>query len=286
MNCEAIERVVTQDFLGRLRCVGIQHEACRIQTPFYDPDGDPIELRVRFEDELAVIDDLGQVAGALFSMEQDAETAPGFLLVKSLAHAHGVALDFDEGLLLVRCPKKELAGRFLNFLSVILSIQTSLPHLRTQKRERQSLGPRLGKSFGRILADLRVLSDVRRHSKVPGKTVEDWIVEYLYRARSAQYNVLISTVDLDVANPIRKAEHAITMALDLRGAYERDKIRVLYDTHRRNSDTAQAADLIKENEDLGYQAYNFRHAAEIGTLKNLVLQELSPADSQWQRAFR
>ena len=81
---------------------------CLIRLPFWDNYGDPIEIGVSTDGTSVTIDDAGKVAGLLFSLGQHTQDTPAYKLVRNLERAHGLEVDFNEGLLKVSVPDQDL----------------------------------------------------------------------------------------------------------------------------------------------------------------------------------
>ena len=80
------------------RVTSLDSGECLVRLPFWDGEGDPIELTVAVEGGRAVINDTGSIAGLLFSLGQDHQGTPAFKLLENLAKAHNLEINFDDGL--------------------------------------------------------------------------------------------------------------------------------------------------------------------------------------------
>ena len=101
-----------------------------LRLPFFDNDGDPIELFVHTNENSAVINDGGAVAGLLFSLGQHHDDSPAFALLKDIAGAHRLAIDFDEGLISLTVDQKDLYQAITEMAKAVITIQTTAPFLR------------------------------------------------------------------------------------------------------------------------------------------------------------
>lgn len=114
--------------IGLIRTNGYEH---LVQMPFYDSTGDPIRVTMHVEEDNTVrMDDAGAVAGLLFSLGQDGEHTPAFKLVTDLARAHGLEIDFDEGLLTVSAEPDQITETLVGLTKVVITILTAAPHMR------------------------------------------------------------------------------------------------------------------------------------------------------------
>lgn len=286
MNNEITKEALTSHF-GKELGLSSVNGSWRISTPFYDPEGSPITIRITAEPDGFVLDDMGQISGLLFSMGQESTSSPSYAFVSSLAQAHDVEVNLDNGTLVAHSSPQvqELNQRLFELISVLITIQCSLPHLPARRKKAESLGPRLATRAAGLFHRWKILKQMQRRVRVSGLAVESWHVDYSYRAGPSGLEVFMATVDLDVVDPLPKAEHVIAMALDVRGAHEKAKVRVLYDRHGKNSSTAQAAHLIQGNSDLGYETYDFASQHDITSLRQGILQELTPAEQSWRNVF-
>ena len=113
---------------------------CLIRLPFWDNVGDPIEISVSTDGVRATIDDAGAIAGILFSLGQHTQDTPAFKLLMNLERAHGLEVDFNEGLLKVSVPDKDLYYGVAELTKIVLALHTVTPHIRVAPRRMKSLG--------------------------------------------------------------------------------------------------------------------------------------------------
>ena len=247
-----------------------------VQLPFLDYMGEPMEIFATPKDSGFLVDDLGHTAGLLYQLGQHSEEAQGHLLIKNLAEAYHVSMDYNRGLLSTEVPSISSLA-ILDFVKVILSSNTVLPEMQRQ-RKRSPTGKRLGPRLARDIHQLRLPQYVERHAEVEGKH-ETWIVDYRYRIRRADEgkDVLIVAVDLGRRDPKLKAEHVLTLALDVLQKDQGRDLRVVYDVDGRNGAVQRAANLISDyQERVGYRAFNYSDPKHRREMTSLTLQELSP----------
>lgn len=250
-----------------------------VRTPLFDLDGEAIEIALEEVGGRLVADDGGRVAGLLFELDQHHTESAGYKVVDGMARAYGMHMDFEEGF--IRLPlEDESAGQGAWMMAqFIAALCQTVPHMRLERKERATLGPRLRRRVRRTMRELNVLSLVEQRHEVPGMRKESWVIDFFYRPVSRlvgePYDVVINTVDLDVVDPIPKAEHVLTLAIDVKQRNPASAIRILYDTHSRNSDAEEAAALIRGyGEDLKYETFDYRNSDESGRFSSLLEQEL------------
>ncbi len=252
-----------------------------LQTPFLDLDGEFILLAIHEQDGRVLLDDGGRLSSLLFELDQEAGGSPGFKLVQSLTSAHGMTLDFASGTVKRSVEEDSLPQDIWLMAQVIASICQVLPHLDVPQKGHASLGPRLRRRVRATLKDMQVLNFVEQRRRVSGKRVDDWTVDFYYKPPAAPYHVVVNTVDLDVADAIAKAEHVITLALDVMAGDPESSVRVIYDRHAKNSKSEEAAGLIEEYTRLGYHAFDYQSRTQYSEFTSLIQQELHPAAPGW-----
>jgi hypothetical protein len=255
-----------------------------VRLPFSDSMGEPIEIFVATTPSGALsLDDLGHTAGMLLQFGQHGEEATGHLLVKSLADANGINMDYDQGILSQMLPSVVDPLTTLNFMKVLICTQTAIPALQQRRRLRR-VGKRLGARLAGEIRQLRLPEHVERGALVSGKN-ETWTVDYRYVCRTQEEasDVILVTVDFGYREPRERAAHVLTLAYDVLALPRRPKLRVVYDVDGNGSaeSARRAANLVVDyQERIGYRAYNYDDPEQRADLKALTLQELSPILSQ------
>ncbi len=254
-----------------------ENGAYRIIIPFTDYMKDTVEIYASLKDELVHLDDMGHTAGLLFSLGQHAEGTPAHQLVKNLSRAYNIKVDYDRGILSQKIPTTDMSS-MLDFVKVVISLQTALPELRQYKvtRTRRS---RLATRIAKDVQQLSMPTYVERQVEVTGKHLK-WIVNYRYTQREPEdVDILLIAADLGLRAPRIKAEHVLTMALDLMELDHKHDLRVVYETNGSiNGSPARAAGQLIEDSQyhLNYKAYNYGDLNKKGEWMNLTLQELLP----------
>ena len=149
---------------------------CLVRLPFWDGEGDPVELTVAISSGQATIDDAGSVAGLLFSLGQDDQATPAFKLLDDLQRTHRFEIDFDDGLIRVSVPENHLYDGIAEMAKVVLAMHTVVPHIRVSPRRVGSYGPRLRSKITRRYRQLKILDMVERSYPLAGATHTDWPV--------------------------------------------------------------------------------------------------------------
>ncbi len=93
-------------------------------------------------------------------------------------------------------------------------------------------------------------------------------------------DILVVAVDLGLKEPRTKAEHVLTMALDLWDPNNGKKdLRIVYETNgsSNGSSARAAAALIEDSQErLHYKAFNYGDLQKKGEWMSLTFQELLP----------
>jgi hypothetical protein len=252
----------------------------KVVLPFSDYAGDPVEILVDLHDNCVSVNDLGHVAGILFTLDQHTEHTPAHQLVKNLAETYHITMDYDQGVLRQDIDIQNGTEDIFNFFKVLIALQTVIPELRQQKKKgigRSRLAVRLGKEIKPLKLPHH---SIQKQVEIPGKHL-NWVINYKYPLKRGEdwIDVLVVATDLGFKDPLAKAEHVITLATDLSELNGRKDLRIVYEVQDNEiySDAWRAAGLIEGSKDkLNYKVYNFANQKQHGDLLSLTVQELLP----------
>lgn len=277
MSKEDIVSLLQSSLTGKTEVIPL-NGAYKIIFPFTDYMNDTVEIYASLEDDLIHLSDMGHTAGLLFSLGQHAEDTPAHQLVKNLSRAYNINVNYDRGILSQNIPVTDDMSGMLDFVKVVLSLQTAIPELR-QYKVTKSRRSRLATRLAKDVQQLSMPTYVERQVEVSGKHLK-WVINYKYAQRKPEdVDILLVAADLGLRDPRIKVEHVLTMALDLMELDYRYDLRVVYETNgSRNDSPAQAAaQLIEDSQPrLNYKAYNYGDLNKKGEWMNLTLQELLP----------
>ncbi len=133
MDYQQLEESIQGELSDWTKVIPLDSGECLVRLPFWDGDGDPIELTVAVELGHATIDDAGSIAGLLFSLGQDDQDAPAFRLLEDLKRTHGLEIDFDEGLVRVSVEESNLYDGIAEMTKVVLAMHTVAPLIAIQQ---------------------------------------------------------------------------------------------------------------------------------------------------------
>ena len=250
-----------------------------LTLPFRDYMGDPIEILVQPNHKEIIVEDLGHSAGLLFSLGLHSEGNPAHELIRNLSESYHIFIDYDNGILRQQSSPDVFGSEILEFIKVLISVQTVLPELQRRRRGGRG-GRRLVAKLGEIIRQLRLPVEVQRQVEVEGKH-ETWQLDYKYVHNHSPktIDVLILATDLHVKEPRKSAEHALTLAVDVLAIKDSRELRVVYDVDGDgNSNAAKRAALLIDDyqRQVGYRAYNFANLEDKTRLMTQIVQELSP----------
>ena len=278
MNQKDIHKLIVSQ-IGRNLAIIPSNGGFKVTLPFQDYMGEPIEMLVVLSRDQVIVEDLGHSAGLLFSLGLQSEENPAHQLIKNLSDSYRIVMDYDTGVLRQQLSPDVFGSEILEFIKVLISVQTVIPELQRRRREGR-VGRRLVTRLGEAVKQLRLPIKVQRQVNVEGKH-ETWQVDYKYVRNHGpeMVNVLILATDLNVKEPRKSAEHALTLAVDVLAIKEKRELRVVYDVDGNGSSAAtqRAAMLIDDYQrQVGYRAYNFGSLEDKTQLIAQIVQELTP----------
>ena len=278
MNQKDIHELIVSQ-IGRNLTIIPLNGGFKVTLPFKDYMGEPIEMLVVPNSDKVIVEDLGHSAGLLFSLGLQSEENAAHQLIKNLSYSYHIVMDYDSGVLRQQLSPDVFGSQILDFIKVLISVQTVIPELQRRKREGR-VGRRLATILGEAVKQLRLPVEVQRQVTVEGKH-ETWQVDYKYMRNHGPegVDIIILATDLNVKEPRKSAEHALTLAVDVLAIEEKRELRIVYDFDGNGSSAAaqRAAMLIADYQrQIGYRAYNFGSLEDKTQLMAQIVQELSP----------
>ena len=280
MDCNALEETIRSGFSEWTKVYTLKSGECLVRLPFWDGAGDPIELSVAVKDGCATIDDAGSVAGLLFSLGQNVEGTPGFRLLEHLRHAHGLELDFDQGLLKLSVAEDRLYDGVAEMTKVILALHTAVPHMPVSPRRERSFGPRLKSKIVRRYRDMKILDMVERSYLLDGATVSGWPVDFRWSIGSNgnRHAVNVVAADLAVAQPLEKAHKIAALSVDtqMQDRGRIDQLRVVFESQAENTQAEEATEFLRfHSKKLEYHVFDLGERTEFDDFFSTSLQEIT-----------
>ena len=202
-------------------------EVYQVILPLWEPSGDVVAVYVsNSSDGHLVIDDGGHISGLLFGAGPSGPTKQDRNLLKRLLLDSGMAQDPDTGMVSIETAEEDLRYWLIEFGRVIALVPALIPKT-----------PPRGSNTGSIRVRGRTAHEVRNRlihagfsnaihppRKVRGVSERMHTVDLSYAARHSpielgvaglKKTVHVMAVDLDVANPLQKADKSIAVANDL-----------------------------------------------------------------------
>lgn len=278
MNQEDIRKLILSQISENLAVIP-SNGGFKVTLPFQDYMGDPIEMLVMPTADQVMVEDLGHSAGLLFSLGLQSEENPAHQLIKNLSDSYHIVMDYDSGVLRQQLSPDVFGSGILEFIKVLISVQTVIPELQRRRRGGR-VGRRLATRLGEVVKQLRLPVEVQRQVDVEGKH-ETWQVDYKYMRNHGPetVDIFILATDLNVKEPRKSAEHTLTLAVDVLAIEDKRELRVVYDIDGNGSSAAaqRAAMIIDDYQRrVGYRAYNFASLEDKAQLMAQIVQELSP----------
>ncbi len=262
-------------------------ESCVITLPFKDSMGDRFIIRIRENNNEFVIDDGGLIENTLFTIRETTGDRRAKHLVDGINSSFGARYNSDEGVIEIRSEYSKIKENILHFGKLLLTADTMLTQTvseekKEEKPHRQSLGPRASQRLRKSIHPLIKEGLINYRYSVDGLTIPDWLVDFVYKPRLKPLSescelIVIITVDLAVIDPIMKSTYAFSRAWDIKKAHEAYDIRVAYDTHGQNNNSAYAAKFLSENQlyTKAYQSINMSETKDYAELLERINSETS-----------
>jgi hypothetical protein len=259
-QCEELKEQVQKFLANGVTSRPIRDSGCLLRMPFRDSDGDPIRIAVYHTGDSIVFNDVGAIAGNLYTLGQHTQDTPAFKLLRSLERAYGLQLDFDNGRVTLTVSKEEMYDALIDFSKVVLTMVTAIPHIRVRPHRLKPLGQRLKAKIKTRYKEANILDLVEHDYYLSGETVESWPIDFHWWIKRDGHTeqVYVVAVDLDVIEALGKAAKITTLALDAKRSPTYDKLRIILDSHGENSNASIATSLLKtHSKKLQYDVYDF-----------------------------
>ena len=293
MNCEKTLELIRTKFREGTQLRKFTDNECLIRLPFWDNYGDPIEISVSTDGVRTTIDDAGTIAGLFFSLGQHTQDTPAFKLLRNLERAHGLEVDFNEGLLRVSVPDQDLYEGIAEFTKVVLALHTVTPHIRTAPRRMKPMGGRRLRSRIREEYQSRgIIELIEPDFEVAGITIPYWHADFHWSVatagENAQANVYVVATDLNVAEPLQRAQRITAFSMDTRMLNPSDGIRVVMEASENNVQATEAARFLRyHTKNLPYRVFDFDNEPERSKFLDIAAEEiLGDAGAAWRDIWK
>ena len=280
MSCRWLEESIGRGFSEWSKVRSLDSGECLVRLPFWDGEGDPIELTVAVEEGRAAINDTGSIAGILFSLGQDHQGTPAFKLLEDLAKAHNLEINFDDGLVELSIPEADIYAGIAEMAKVVLTMKTVVPHIRQSRRRQRSFGPRLRTKVARQYRNLEVFDLIQKSYQLDGATVSGWPIDFRWSVghNGSSYAVDVVTADLSVSEPFAKAQKIVSLSLDTRQLHQprNGRLRVVTESQTDNDQAIEALDFLRfHSSELDYHVFDLREHDESAEFYNSSVMEIT-----------
>lgn len=250
---EQLKREVGKQFhfyMDEISNVGV------LTLPFKDSSGDNFIIRLSENNRHFKLDDGGTTKSSLFLITETVGGVRPSRIIDSLTRSFNAHFNESEGLIELTSEYDDIIPKLLHFTKMLITLDTMLLEIAVEEKEKEkekphrvSLGPRASQKLWTPLKPLIKGEKVMRRFEIDGLTIPDWIVDFAYEPTVPHTAplpdmVLLITVDLAVLDPITKAAHAYSRAIDIKAAHDNYGIRIAFDRHGQDSTSLHAANFL------------------------------------------
>lgn len=286
-DCTKFKDELIRFLESRIDTLPINDERCAISTPFFDDVGDPIYVAIYEEGDSLRIEDTGTIAGHLFTLGQHTLNTPAFKLLRDIAEAYGLTLDFDRGTVTTEASIENAIERVMDLTKAIITMVTATPFIRVPPHRVKPIGQRLRTRIRRAYKDEKILNLVEDEYQLPGASGVPWPIDFHWWIEPDQNHirhVYVVAADFNVQYPLAKANHVAALGLDAQRQANTDILRVVIDHSRRDSEAREAVSLLRtHSEQLGFKLYDFDAREERETfIRQSVNEIMEDAGESWR----
>ena len=162
------------------------------------------------------------------------------------------------------------------------------PHIRVSPRRMKPLGGKRLKSRIREEYQSRGIFElVEPDFEVAGVTIPYWHADFHWSVATeedSQTDVYVVATDLNVAEPLQKAQRITAFSLDTKVLHPNDGIRVVMDVNENNVQATEAAKFLRYHSmGLRYRVFDFGNEPERSEFLDTSVQEiLGDAGAAWR----
>lgn len=253
MNCDQLEHSLIEYLTANTRVLSNEH-ACRVETPLREVNGDAVNIFVEERDGRLMVHDGGHIAGTFFEAGPAGASAADKRLLDNLVKESSLEVDSNNGIVFAMAETSSLNYWMFEVARTVLIASSAIPAAAPRRRRRRRLGPRIAQQIVERLMAEGMMSVIKPGMNVRGVTEQERYVDLSYtiaadpRRQEADTTVFILAMDLDVANPIAKANHGLVVATDLsRAAIGNNQIdvRIVHSVGTANGHSERAKKLIQ-----------------------------------------
>ena len=285
MNCEDLLQRAKGQLTDRIR-INLGERNCQFELPLLELNGDTISVYFEQSEDKIMIHDGGRISGILFSSGPGSTSLADKRLVESILKDAGLERDPNRGIVSIDANEESLSYRSMEIGRTVAIVSAVIPSTTPRRRRQRRLGPRVAQKVVRRLVDEGLMDVISPGMNVKGVTDQDRHVDFSYTIPSnplkmqPETNVYVLTLDLDVINPITKANNSLTTATDLGGiaVEEHDvNVKIVHSAGSANGNAERAKRLIMAAaEKRLFEQFSWDDPGEQNHFLEVVGQEVAP----------
>ena len=270
------------DHISERLSVDKKDSGWRIELPLLEIGGDAVSIYVRELDANTVeISDGGHISGMFFEAGLAGGLASDGRGIGRVATDAGLAVDSSRGVVYVQTNIDTVGYWTLELGRTIVVASALVPTMRPRTRAARRLGPRVASALIRRLVDEGLRSAIHFSKKVTGVTQRERVVDVTYTVPKTpledETTVHVLAVDLDVRDPVAKANRSLEIAADLSAIDDRPVIRVVHGAGESNGRAEPATKLLHAlSERQLFEGYSWDDTNDQTRFIEKVEQELGP----------
>lgn len=253
MDCNQLLQTVTTQFLQRTK-VRLAGSTCVVEMPLLEASGDVINIYVEEQGDHLKIHDGGHIAGLLFEAGPAGASATDRRAVHTLVRDSGLSRDAETGVVFAIAERSALVYWMFEIGRTMVTASAMTPTTTPRRRAGRRLGPKVAQQIIQRLIAEGLMWAITPGTSVQGITEQPRHVDLSYTIpknpmkTQPDTSVFIITLDLDVANPMDKANRGLAVATDLGGTAGDDNdvdVRIVHSSGGANASADRAKRLIK-----------------------------------------
>jgi len=285
MNCDQILNAITDDFI-KGTVISPTEGGCKVALSLLEPSGDAVNIYIEEALTGFMIHDGGHIRGILFQAGPAGASPSDKRAINNLIADTGLKSDSDTGRVFAQADDHNLVYWVMEIARTISVGAAMIPTSTPRSWRNRRLGPRIASAITKRLVTEGLMGAIHPGTNIRGITEQERYVDLSYTIPknrigvAVDTTVLILTLDLDVNNPIAKANSGLAVATDLVGAAREDhavNVRLVHSVGSANGNAERARRLIKVVADKHLlQDYSWDDPEDQGRFITTVGQELAP----------
>ncbi|MCH7745899.1 MAG: hypothetical protein IIC84_07500 [Chloroflexi bacterium] len=280
MDCDSLRYKIIEAFENQI-ITSSTRTGCRVELPLLEPNGDSITIFVENDNDGYIVHEGGHIFGLLFDVGPAGSSTADQRAIKTLVEKCGLEENRERGFIYARANDHSLTYWIMEIGRTVAVAASIIPVSQPRTRRPRRLGPRVASELTQRLLAEGLMRVIRPAMNVRGITQREFRVDFSYTipesALAQERTVFILTFDLDVNDPLGKADRGLRIATDLRGSDVAPDIRVVYSAGSANGKAESAKRLFKaaSSQHL-FEDYSWDDDQDRYALLSKVGQEVAP----------